>query len=122
MVIRNSIPFYKTQTWNRNSTPRQKRILIHRQLSLEWSVREITIEDHYEINLNATYETDAPASVLLRQPLSINLPKMSWGGGSGSGAVGSGYQSVPGLPPCTQCDGICCGTNGGGSGAGGGGL
>ena len=48
-------------------------------ISVEWSVREITIEDRYEITLNATFETDVPAPVVVLQPTSINLPKMSAG-------------------------------------------
>lgn len=45
-----------------------------------------------------------------------------WGGGVGGGwggGVGGAYQSVPGLPPCTKCDGACCNSIGGGGGAGG---
>ncbi|GAB3094068.1 hypothetical protein GCM10027159_10520 [Lysobacter terrae] len=48
-------------------------------ISVEWSVREITIEDRYEITLNATFETDVPAPVVVLQPTSINLPKMTAG-------------------------------------------
>jgi hypothetical protein len=239
-------------------TVNQPIFLEYTLVTIEWSVREITIEDRYEINLNATYETDVPAAVLLMQPLSINLPKMNTGdvyygeltltnygliraddvkmtppqndayfryeflvdvpssieakqrvtlpyrvialksldtastdgdasgggcytytnhvqvggkyicqngtvsfcsagssfvsasnttcpGGGGSGGsnvggkggwgtlwghngwggpTGGGYQSVPGLPPCTKCDGVCCGSSGGGGGssAGGSGL
>ena len=48
-------------------------------ISVEWSVREVTIEDRYEITLNATFETDVPAPVVVLQPTSINLPKMAPG-------------------------------------------
>lgn len=48
-------------------------------ISVEWSVREVTIEDRYEITLNATFETDVPAPVVVLQPTSINLPKMAAG-------------------------------------------
>jgi large repetitive protein len=48
-------------------------------ISVEWSVREITIEDRYEITLDATFETDVPAPVVVLQPTSINLPKMAAG-------------------------------------------
>ncbi len=48
-------------------------------ISVEWSVREITIEDRYEITLNATFETDVPAPVVVLQPTSINLPRMAAG-------------------------------------------
>ena len=48
-------------------------------ISVEWSVREVTIEDRYEITLDATFETDVPAPVVVLQPTSINLPKMAAG-------------------------------------------
>lgn len=48
-------------------------------ITVEWDVREITIEDRYEITLNATFETDVPAPVVMIQPTSINLPKMAAG-------------------------------------------
>lgn len=232
-------------------TLNQPIFLDYNLVTVEWSVKEITIQDRYEITLNATFETDVPAAVLVIQPTSINLPKMNagdvyygeltltnfgliradnvtqtlpqndayfryeflvdvpsslqakqrvtipyrvialksldsaamdgnasgggcytytnqmrvggqyickngtvsfcsagaywisasnttctggsgsgggggggggWGGGAGGawgGGVGGAYQSVPGLPPCTKCDGICCNSIGGGGGAGG---
>ncbi|MBU0678613.1 MAG: hypothetical protein KJ626_10905, partial [Verrucomicrobia bacterium] len=48
-------------------------------VSIEWEVREITIEDRYQIVLTATYETDVPAPVLVVEPSSINLPNMEPG-------------------------------------------
>jgi hypothetical protein len=48
-------------------------------ITVEWSVREITIQDRYEITLNATFETDVPAPVVVLQPASINLPNMKPG-------------------------------------------
>jgi len=48
-------------------------------ISVEWSVKEITIQDRYDITLNATFETDVPAPVVVIQPASINLPKMGVG-------------------------------------------
>lgn len=43
-------------------------------VTIEWSVREITIEDRYEIVLTATYETDVPAPVVTVTPPLINVP------------------------------------------------
>lgn len=60
-------------------TVNQSIFLEYTLISVEWSVREITIEDRYEITLNATYETDVPAPVVVLQPTSINLPKMAPG-------------------------------------------
>lgn len=48
-------------------------------ITVEWSVREITINDRYEITLDATFETDVPAAVVVMQPASVNLPKMNPG-------------------------------------------
>ncbi len=48
-------------------------------ITVDWSVREVTIEDRYDIILNATFETDVPAPVVLLQPSSVNLPKMNAG-------------------------------------------
>jgi len=42
-------------------------------------VTETTIQDKYEIVLNATYETDVPAPVVVAEPASINLPDMNPG-------------------------------------------
>jgi large repetitive protein len=48
-------------------------------INVEWSVREITVNDRYEITIDATFETDVPAAVVVMQPASINLPKMKPG-------------------------------------------
>jgi large repetitive protein len=48
-------------------------------VQVEWSVKEITIQDRYEITLNTTFETDVPAAVIVLQPTGINLPVMQAG-------------------------------------------
>ncbi len=48
-------------------------------VTVEWEVKEITIEDHYEVVLKVTYETDVPAAVLVAQPSSVYLPRMKAG-------------------------------------------
>ncbi|MGI9303891.1 MAG: Ig-like domain-containing protein [Gammaproteobacteria bacterium] len=50
--------------------------LSYNLISVEWSVREITLEDRYEINLRSTFETDVPAAVVVAQPTSVNLPTL----------------------------------------------
>lgn len=60
-------------------TANQALFLNYNLINVEWSVREITIQDRYEITLNATYETDVPAAVVVMQPASVNLPKMNVG-------------------------------------------
>ncbi len=60
-------------------TLNQAVFLDYNLITVEWSVKEITIQDRYEITLNATYETDVPAAVVIMQPTSINLPKMAVG-------------------------------------------
>jgi hypothetical protein len=57
----------------------QSVFLEYNLVTVEWSVREITIQDRYEITLNATFETDVPAAVVVIQPTSVNLPKMNAG-------------------------------------------
>ncbi len=57
-------------------TEAQEVFLDYNLVTVEWSVREITIEDRYEIVLNATFETDVPAAVVVASPLSITLPTM----------------------------------------------
>lgn len=60
-------------------TLNQAVFLEYNLITVEWSVREISIQDRYEITLNATFETDVPAAVVMMQPTSINLPKMAVG-------------------------------------------
>jgi hypothetical protein len=45
-------------------------------ITVSWSVTETDIADHYNVTLNATYETQVPAPVVLMQPMAINLPEM----------------------------------------------
>lgn len=59
---------------------------VHREYTLEsqlvtveWSVRPITIEDRYEIVLTTTYQTDVPAAVVVIDPASLSLPDMEPG-------------------------------------------
>lgn len=60
-------------------TLNQPLFLNYNLVTVEWSVREIAIQDRYEITLNTTFETDVPAAVLVLQPASTNLPKMAPG-------------------------------------------
>ena len=53
--------------------------LKYNTVTVEWSVREIAIQDRYDITINATFETDVPAAVVVLQPASVNLPKMAVG-------------------------------------------
>ena len=48
-------------------------------VSVSFSVKEITLEDRYEIVLDATFETDVPVAVVVAEPLQINLPEMKEG-------------------------------------------
>jgi RHS repeat-associated protein len=48
-------------------------------VTYEFDVKEITLEDRYEIILEAVYETDVPAAVVVAEPSSINLPAMKAG-------------------------------------------
>lgn len=57
----------------------QNVFLDYNVVSIEFSVTETTLRDHYDINLTATYQTQVPAPVVLVEPLSINLPDMQVG-------------------------------------------
>ena len=48
-------------------------------VQVEWSVREVTLQDRYDITLNATFETDVPAPVVVLSPSSTNLPLLKAG-------------------------------------------
>jgi hypothetical protein len=48
-------------------------------VTVEWSVREITIQDKYEITLTTTFQTDVPAAVVVMEPASVTLPTMKPG-------------------------------------------
>lgn len=48
-------------------------------VTVEWSVKEITIQDKYEITLTAVFETNVPAAVVVLQPTSVNLPTLKAG-------------------------------------------
>ena len=48
-------------------------------VTIEWEVNETTIEDEYTIVLNATFETDVPAAVVVAEPAAIPIPDMDQG-------------------------------------------
>ncbi|MGD9612418.1 MAG: Ig-like domain-containing protein, partial [Kiritimatiellia bacterium] len=43
-------------------------------VTVEWSVREITLEDRYELVLTTVYQTDVPVAVVVTDPVNVNLP------------------------------------------------
>jgi len=60
-------------------TINQPVFLDYNLVTVEWSVKEVTIQDRYEVTLKATFETDVPAPVVMLEPSSISLPKMNAG-------------------------------------------
>lgn len=60
-------------------TGAQDIFLDYNLVTVEWSVKEITIQDKYEITLSATFETNVPAAVVVLQPTSVTLPKLNAG-------------------------------------------
>lgn len=60
-------------------TANERVFLDYQVVSIEFSVTETTIKDEYDIVLEATYQTQVPAPVVLLEPLSINLPAMQQG-------------------------------------------
>ncbi|WP_162493019.1 hypothetical protein [Pseudomonas sp. BMS12] len=53
--------------------------LMSKLVTVEWSVKEITLEDRYEVVLDATFKTKVPTALVMIEPLSINLPAMRKG-------------------------------------------
>jgi RHS repeat-associated protein len=53
--------------------------MAYNPVTIEWSVVPITIEDRYDVVLDATYETDVPVPVIVMEPPSINIPRMCRG-------------------------------------------
>jgi len=64
---------------NAGLTANERVFLDYQVVSIEFSVTETTIRDEYDIVLEATYQTQIPAPVVLLEPLSINLPAMQQG-------------------------------------------
>lgn len=48
-------------------------------VSIEWSVTETTVPDQYDVVVEATYQTEVPAPVVLIEPPYINLPELQTG-------------------------------------------
>jgi len=60
-------------------TATQSVFLDYNVVSIQWSVTETDIPDQYQVTLDATYQTQVPAPVLLIEPASVNLPDMQVG-------------------------------------------
>ncbi len=60
-------------------TANERVFLDYQVVSIEFSVTETTIRDVYNITLEATYQTQVPAPVVLLEPMSINLPALQLG-------------------------------------------
>jgi len=60
-------------------TGSEKVFLMNNLINVEWSVREITIEDRYEIKLEATFKTHVPAALVVFDPMYVQLPVMKRG-------------------------------------------
>ncbi|WP_392562466.1 Ig-like domain-containing protein [Orbus sturtevantii] len=59
-----------------NTTTNEHIFLEYQTINIEFGVTETTIQDIYDITLNATFNTQVPAPVVLLEPLSINLAGM----------------------------------------------
>ncbi|RYD35270.1 MAG: hypothetical protein EOP86_08915, partial [Verrucomicrobiaceae bacterium] len=60
-------------------TLNQTSLIPNRFVTVEWEVVPITIEDRYEILLEATFETNVPAPVVTVNPPVLNLPQLCQG-------------------------------------------
>ena len=61
------------------STALQNLFLDYQVVSFEWSVTETTIQDRYDVNITATFQTQVPAPVIIMEPSAVNLPDMQVG-------------------------------------------
>ena len=60
-------------------TANERVFLDYQVVSIEFSVTETTIKDEYAIVLEAIYQTQVPAPVVLLEPMSISLPALQQG-------------------------------------------
>ncbi|MFH1147589.1 MAG: right-handed parallel beta-helix repeat-containing protein [Pseudomonadota bacterium] len=68
---------YIGRIWIRpDITVSQPVFLEYTAVTVFWEVKEITVEDRYEIVLSITYETEIPVPVLITEPVSARLPSM----------------------------------------------
>ncbi len=81
---------YRTSAFDHNSingrvwikpgvTTSEEVFVMNNLVNIEWSVREITLEDRYEIKLEATFKTNVPVPLLMLSPLMVQLPVMKQG-------------------------------------------
>lgn len=59
-----------------NNTVSEHIFLEYQTINIEFGVSETTVDDIYDIDVNATFNTQVPAPVVLMQPLAINLAGM----------------------------------------------
>jgi fibronectin type 3 domain-containing protein len=82
-LLRVSAPGHQDVTTNvqvyANTTIPKEVFLLNGLVTVEWSVNEITIEDRYEIILNAVFQTNVPAAVVVLEPAGIQLPTLNMG-------------------------------------------
>ncbi|WP_157763206.1 hypothetical protein [Pseudomonas citronellolis] len=68
------------QLWIKPGVVADERVfLMNKLVNIEWSVDEMPLDDRYEINLDATFQTNLPTALVLIEPLVINLPAMRKG-------------------------------------------
>lgn len=68
------------QLWIKPGLTQDERVFLKSKLvTVEWSVKEISLQDRYDILLNATFKTNVPTALVMIEPLSINLPPMRRG-------------------------------------------
>lgn len=59
-----------------NSTVNEHIFLEYQTINVEFGVSETTVKDIYDIDVNATFNTQVPAPVVVMQPLAINIAGM----------------------------------------------
>lgn len=62
-----------------NTTSHEHIFLEYQIINVEFDVTETSIKDIYDVNLNATFNTQVPAPIVLIEPMSINLAGLQLG-------------------------------------------
>lgn len=60
-------------------TAAEEIFVVNNLIFIEWSVREIELEDRYDFVLTATYETQVPVAVVVLEPASVSVPSLRKG-------------------------------------------
>ncbi|MDC0358288.1 Ig-like domain-containing protein [Oligoflexia bacterium] len=82
-IVRASAPDHQDQIDYLNIragiTVPKELFLVNVVVQVEWSIKEITLKDWYQIILRAVFKTNVPIAVVVLEPAGVQLPKMKKG-------------------------------------------